>query len=121
MDLLAESVSRYGIMVHAYVLMDNHYHLLIETPRANASRAMQWLNLSYSVWHNVRHQRSGALFRARFKSIPVDREGSWSLAASVYLHLWGPSGSYMYIRHCHCMTQSRLVGFGYATIDQAEC
>ncbi len=87
MELLAETGSRYGVMLHAYVLMDNHYHLLIETPHANASRAMQWLNLSYSVWHNVRHHRSGALFQARFKSIPVDREGSWSLAASVYLHL----------------------------------
>ncbi len=86
-EVLAETVNRYGIVVHAYVLMDNHYHLLIETPRANTSRAMQWLNLSYSVWHNVRHQRSGTLFQARFKSIPVDREGSWSLAASVYLHL----------------------------------
>lgn len=86
-ELLAEAVKRYGICLHAYVLMDNHYHLLIETPRANASRALQWLNLSYSVWYNLRHQRSGALFQARFKSIPVENEGSWALAASVYLHL----------------------------------
>ncbi len=86
-ELLAEVVDRYRVGLHAYVLMDNHYHLLIETPRANTSRAMQWLNLSYSVWHNVRHQRSGSLFQARFKSIPVENEGAWALAASVYLHL----------------------------------
>ena len=86
-ELLAEVVERYGIVLHAYVLMENHYHLLIETPRANASRALQWLNLSYSVWYNVKHHRSGALFQARFKSIPVENEGAWALAASVYLHL----------------------------------
>jgi len=86
-ELLSEVVKRYGIVLHAYVLMENHYHLLIETPRANASRAMQWLNLSYSVWYNVKQHRSGALFQARFKSIPVEEEGAWALAASVYLHL----------------------------------
>lgn len=86
-ELLGEVVERYGIKLHAYVLMGNHYHLLIETPRANASRALQWLNLSYSVWHNVRHHRSGALFQARFKGIPVENQGSWGLTASVYLHL----------------------------------
>lgn len=85
--LLSEVVERYGVVLHAYVLMDTHYHLLIETPRANASRALQWLNLSYSVWHNKRHQRQGALFQARFKSIPIEGEGAWSLEASVYLHL----------------------------------
>jgi len=86
-ELLEQTVGRYGIILHAYVLMDNHYHILIETPRSNASKAMQWLNLSYSVWYNVRHNRSGALFQARFKSIPIEHEGSWALAASVYLHL----------------------------------
>jgi REP element-mobilizing transposase RayT len=86
-ELLSETVVRYGVRVHAYVLMENHYHLLMETPGANASRALQWLNLSYSVWHNRRHGRSGALFQARFRSVPVDRDGSWALAASVYLHL----------------------------------
>jgi len=74
-------VERYGLVLHAYVLMDTHYHLLIEPPRANASRALQWLHLSYSVWHNVRHHRSGALFQARFKGIPVENEGAWALAA----------------------------------------
>ena len=78
---------RYGVVLHAYVLIDTHYHLLLETPRANASRALQWLNLSYSVWYNVRHDRSGSLFRARFKSIPVENDGAWALTASVYLHL----------------------------------
>lgn len=87
MELLPEMVGRYGVILHAYVLMENHYHLLIETPEANASRALQWLNLSYAAWFNARHGRCGPLFQARFKSIPVDGEGSWALTCSVYIHL----------------------------------
>jgi REP element-mobilizing transposase RayT len=86
-ELLALLVERYCVVLHAYVLMDNHYHLLIETPEGNASRALQWLNLSYAAWFNARHQRSGPVFQARFKSIPVDGEGSWALTCSVYIHL----------------------------------
>ena len=87
LELLAELVDRYGVNLHAYVLMDNHYHLLLETPGGNASRALQWLNVSYAVWHNVKHRRSGPLFQARFKSIPVDGQGAWALTCSIYLHL----------------------------------
>jgi REP element-mobilizing transposase RayT len=86
-ELLALMVERYCVVVHAYVLMDNHYHLLIETPEANASRALQWLNLSYAAWFNAKHSSSGPVFQARFKSIPVDGEGSWALTCSVYIHL----------------------------------
>ena len=87
LDLLDGVVNRYGVVLHAYVLMDNHYHLLIETPAANASRALQWLNVSYAVWHNLRHAESGPLFQARFKSIPVQGQGAWALACSIYIHL----------------------------------
>ena len=86
-ELLAGMVERYGILLHAYVLMDNHYHLLIETPEGNASRALQWLNLSHAAWFNAKHGRSGPLFQSRFKSIPVDGEGSWALTCGVYIHL----------------------------------
>ena len=86
-ELLSEMVERYGVILHAYVLMDNHYHLLIETPEGNASRALQWLNLSHAAWFNAKHGRSGPLFQSRFKSIPVDGEGSWALTCGVYIHL----------------------------------
>ncbi len=86
-ELLSMMVERYCVVLHAYVLMDNHYHLLIETPEANASRALQWLNLSYAAWYNAKHSCSGPMFQARFKSIPVDGEGSWALTCSVYIHL----------------------------------
>ena len=86
-ELLEGLVERYHIILHAYVLMGNHYHLLIEAPEGNVSRALQWLNTSYSVWHNIKHNCAGALFQSRFKSIPIDNEGSWALECSLYVHL----------------------------------
>ena len=55
LELLEEGVERYGLMLHTYLLMENHYHLIVETPHANLSPAMQWLGLSYSSWFNRRH------------------------------------------------------------------
>jgi putative transposase len=85
--LLGEMSERYQVRVHAYVLMANHYHLLLQTPQANASRALQWLNVSYSLWFNRKHKRVGPLFQGRFKSHLVEGEGAWLLQASIYLHL----------------------------------
>jgi hypothetical protein len=78
---------RFGVEVHAYVLMGNHYHLILRTPGANASRAMQWLNVSYSAWFNARLQRVGHVFQGRFRSTLVDGDGSWLLEVSAYVHL----------------------------------
>ena len=86
-ELLPEMSERYGVEIHAYVLMVNHYHLLIRTPNANASAAVQWLNVSYSVWFNRRRNRVGHVFQGRFASVLIDGEGSWAMAASVYIHL----------------------------------
>src|SRR5687768_10187557 len=83
---IEESAETYHWRVHAYVLMPNHYHLLVETPRANLSLAMQWLHTAYSVWFNRRHHRVGHLFQGRFTSILVEPE-TWALALSSYLHL----------------------------------
>jgi REP element-mobilizing transposase RayT len=87
LELLEEMVPRFGVVLHAYVLMGNHYHLLLQTPSANTSRALQWLNVSYGVWFNRRHQRCGPLFQGRFKSVPVEDDGAWALELSTYLHL----------------------------------
>jgi putative transposase len=59
---------------------------LVQTPEANLSRAMQWLNVSYSVWFNRRHGRVGHLFQGRYKAILVDPMG-WGLELSRYVHL----------------------------------
>jgi REP element-mobilizing transposase RayT len=86
LELLEELTERFAVTLHAFVLMDNHYHLLLELQRPNLSRAIQWLNVSYSVWFNRRHRRSGYLFRGRFKSVVVDPAG-WGLGMSAYIHL----------------------------------
>ncbi|MFH0908835.1 MAG: transposase [bacterium] len=86
LELLEEMVERYGVRIHAFVLMSNHYHLLVETPEGNLSRAMQWLNVGYSVWFNRRHRRCGSLFQGRFKAeILEPREAA--LKVTRYLHL----------------------------------
>src|SRR5271163_1188229 len=71
---LGQASEEFGLRIHAYCLMPNHYHLLVETPRANLSRAMGWLQTTYSVRFNRRHRRSGHLFQGRFKAHLVDGE-----------------------------------------------
>ena len=72
--------------VHGYVLMGNHYHLQLETPRANLSKAMQWLNAAYSIWYNRKYGRVGPLFQGRFKAILHDGR-THGLVINRYLHL----------------------------------
>jgi putative transposase len=86
LELLEEMVGRFGLRVHCFVLMDNHYHLIVELRRANLSLALQWLNLSYSAWFNRRHDRSGHLFQGRFKSVLFSAPAS-ALELSRYVHL----------------------------------
>src|SRR5436305_10752031 len=86
LDLLGEMSGRYSVEVHAYVLMRNHYHLIVRTPEANLSSAIQWLNVAYSIWWNWRHGRSGHLFGGRFKAVLVEA-GDWVLACSLSVHL----------------------------------
>ncbi len=85
-EILEEMIGRYRVRLHGYTLMTNHYHVIVETPEGNLSRAMQWLNLSYSAWFNRRHRRSGHLFEGRFKAIIVDPK-EWGLELSRYVHL----------------------------------
>jgi REP element-mobilizing transposase RayT len=82
---LSELPERFGVEVHGYVMMPNHYHLLLRTPHGNLSRAVQWLNTGYSIWWNNRHERVGHVFQGRFKSILVE-EGSRILNLSLYMH-----------------------------------
>ena len=74
LDTLAHVISRYGWLCHAYCLMDNHYHLLVETPRANLSLGMRQLNGIYTQSFNRIHNRVGHLFQGRFKAILVEKD-----------------------------------------------
>jgi len=74
LGILGDVVARYRWICHAYCLMSNHYHLLIETPDAGLSRGMQLLNGVYTQWFNHRHKRVGHLFQGRFKGILVEKD-----------------------------------------------
>jgi putative transposase len=82
---LAEAGERFAVDVFAYVLMDNHYHLLLRTRRANLSKAMQWVGLSYTTRFNFKQSRSGHLFQGRFKSMLVQND-AYLLQLSYYIH-----------------------------------
>jgi REP element-mobilizing transposase RayT len=73
-DTLAAMVNRYRVHCHAWVLMDNHYHLLVETPTPNLSLALRHLNGVYTQAFNRRHRRVGHLFQGRFKALVVEKE-----------------------------------------------
>lgn len=66
--------------------MENHYHLFLRTKETNLSKIMQWLQTSYSIYHNHKHNRCGHLFQGRFKSILVGNESYWQ-SLSIYIHL----------------------------------
>lgn len=86
LELLAQLPERFGTVLHAYVLMPNHFHLLLETPEANLSRTAHWLNVSYSVWFNRRHQRSGHVFQGRFGAVVIE-DDAWFQEVGRYIHL----------------------------------
>jgi len=86
LEYLQKAVGRFGIKIHTYCLMTNHYHLLVETPQANLSQAIKWINVSYAGYFNRKHQRRGHLFQGRFKSILVDAD-DYLKPLSRYIHL----------------------------------
>jgi len=86
LEILTRTKERYGFLLHAYALMDNHYHLLMETAKANLSQIMQNINTSYTVYVNRKYQRSGHLLQGRFKGIIVDKD-RYLIALSRYIHL----------------------------------
>ena len=85
LEILGCMVERFQIEVHGYVLMPNHFHLLVRTRQANLSRAVQWLGVSYSVWFNKKHDRCGHVFQGRFKSFVIENERYFA-ALILYVH-----------------------------------
>jgi REP element-mobilizing transposase RayT len=85
LDTVGEMSERYDFDIFAYVLMDNHYHLLVRSRQANLKRAMQWFGTTYTQRFNRRHYRSGHLFQGRYKSIIVQND-AYLLQLSYYIH-----------------------------------
>lgn len=71
---LAHCFALHNVICHAYCLMDNHYHLLIETPDANLSRVMRDVNGHYTQWFNAKHKRVGHVLQGRYKACVVEKE-----------------------------------------------
>jgi REP element-mobilizing transposase RayT len=86
LETLEEAVQRFGVVMHAYCLMPNHYHLLLQTPRANLTAAAGWLQTTCSIRFNRRHRRSGHLFQGRFKAHLVEADG-YARELIKYIHL----------------------------------
>ena len=88
LDTLSEACQRQGWIIHAYVLMGNHYHLLLETPEPNLIVGMKWLQGTYTQRFNRRHKEWGHLFQGRYKALLVQsEEGEYFSTVASYIHL----------------------------------
>ena len=68
LEYLQSAVERYWAVIHVWCLMNNHYHLLLETPEGNLSQVMQHVNGAYTNYFNTKRKRSGHLFQGSFTS-----------------------------------------------------
>jgi len=83
---LESSVTRYGAIVHAYCLMSNHYHLLLETREANLPEIMRHINGAYTNYYNTKRKRVGHLFQGRYKAVLIEAD-EYLMELSRYIHL----------------------------------
>jgi REP element-mobilizing transposase RayT len=86
LNYLEKATDRYRAVFHCFCLMDNHYHLLLETPAGNLAQIMRSINGAYSSYFNKRHNRVGHVFQGRYKSPLVDAD-AYCLQLSRYIHL----------------------------------
>lgn len=86
LDYLATASSRYGAIIHAFCLMSNHYHLLLETPGGNLSQIMRHINGAYTTYFNIRRKRTGHLFQGRYKAVLVEAE-TFAPELTRFIHL----------------------------------
>ncbi len=85
-EYLSILYNRYNVVIHTYCLMDNHYHLILETKSANLSKMMHCLNTSYTVYFNRIRKRTGHLFQGRYKAIVIEAD-EYLHQLSRYIHL----------------------------------
>jgi len=122
LDLVGRAVQRSSIKIHAFCLMHNHFHFIVESEGLDASKAFQWLQGSYARWFNDRHSFDGSLFKGRFHSEEVIDDGQL-IAATAYVHrnpqevgidarahLWSSYGAYLGQRRCQRWLSTDLLG-----------
>lgn len=128
---LAQMSERFEVDIFAYVLMDNHYHLLFRTHRANLSKSMQWFGATYTRRFNVKHNRSGHLFQGRFKNMLVEND-AYLLQLSYYIHRnplrarmvrrlvsykWSSYQSYAYGKHIPSWLNTDVILSHFANVE----
>jgi putative transposase len=86
LEYLESATQRYRAAIHAYCLMGNHYHLLLETPAGNLPQIMHHINGAYTTYFNAKRVRSGHLFQGRYKAIVVEKD-EYAKELSRYIHL----------------------------------
>ncbi len=86
LTILKDSLEKYMVQLHGYVLMENHLHLILHTPSGNLNRFAQRFNTAYRVYYNRRHTRTGHLYQGRYKAILIEKD-SYLLVLSRYIHL----------------------------------
>ncbi|MBE0433635.1 transposase [candidate division WOR-3 bacterium] len=97
--MLADSLETYQVVLYAYIMMNNHFHLLIQTRKGNCAEFMRHFNIRYTGWFNWRHHRNGNLYQGRYEAYLIDGD-NYLLEVSRYLHL-------------NCVRVMKLRGLGY--------
>ncbi len=128
LELVGEICRLWGVAVHAYCLMPNHYHLLLQTPRGQLARAMRHLDGLYTQRFNRAHQRDGPLLRGRYRAILIEAEeyllgvaryihgnpGEAGIVADIDCYRWSSHRGYLEKQRCSpwLETQTLLARFG---------
>ncbi len=86
LEILKTSMATYSTAIHGFVLLKNHFHLLLETPLGNLSEFMRHLNITYAAYFNRIYRRKGHIYAGRYKSVVLEKE-LYLLPLSQYLHL----------------------------------
>ena len=86
LKMLCESLEIYQVVLYCYILMNNHFHMIVQTLRANLSEFMRRFNISYTGWFNYHHHTYGHLYQGRYKAILIDVD-NYLLEVSRYVHL----------------------------------
>lgn len=123
LTVIGEMCARFDMEVYAWVLMTNHYHLLLKTNRANLSKGMQWLGATYTRRYNIKYRRRGHLFQGRYKSLLV-QDDAYAFRLSCYIHRnpvrakmvrrlsdypWSSYTAYAYGSPCHKWLHTDLI------------
>lgn len=123
LNCLREAHERFQSIIHVYCLMDNHYHLFLETPHGDLSRIMHFINLKHSAYFNLKHGHCGHTFQARFRATVVQGK-EYALEAAPYIHLnpvrarlvkspeeyeWSNYCDYVGLRPPYPWTETRLI------------